>query len=89
MHVRAFNYKIQLVTQSFHHIPMSLMAYLPTSSSLINNRVQDVTGQVVKTETYSFAFGGNSDIWKGLLSEKDSGNTTEVQTYFCLLVGIF
>ena len=64
---------------------MSFQAYIPTSSSeylgKIANRVRNVTGQVVKTETYSFAFGGNSDIWKGLLSEKDSGNTTEVQTY--------
>ena len=70
---------------------MSLQAYHPTSSSAylgkVTKCVKDVTGQVVKTETYSFAFGGNSDIWKGLLLENDSGNTTEVQTYY-LLVGI-
>ena len=63
---------------------MSLQVDLPASSSMylgkITKCIKDVTGQVFKTETYSFAFGGNSDIWKGLLSENDSGNTTEVQT---------
>lgn len=64
---------------------MSLQSYLPSSSSPYFSKsievVNDLTDRVFKTESWSFAYGGNGDIWKANLVQKDSGHTM-VQTYF-------
>lgn len=38
----------------------------------------DLTGQVLKANPYPFGFGGNADIWKAKLKDRDS---KEVGTY--------
>ena len=65
--------------QNLHQLIFINMSYHIPSSMYgeFTNCFKDLTGQVVKTGPHCFAFGGNSDIWKGLiLSDKDSAKTT-------------
>ena len=43
----------------------------------------DLTGQVTKTECHYFAYGGNGEVWKALLTQKYPVRVMEVQA--CLL----
>jgi hypothetical protein len=68
---------------------MPLETYLSPSSPLhVHQTFPVLTGQVVKTEAYSFAYGSYGDVWKAMLVQKDSENPSKVETYF-LLIGIF
>lgn len=43
------------------------------------NHTWDLTGQIVKADSYPFANGGSSDIWKGRWLKPDSGQIEVIQ----------
>jgi hypothetical protein len=72
---------------------MSLESYFSPFTSIspyfqqTTRSVPDLTGQVFKTEPYSFAYGGHGDIWRAKWMD-ESSNLLNVKAYF-LLIAIF
>jgi len=60
-------------------------ALLPRRGQLvtISQPIPDLTGQILKTQPYSFAIGGNAEVYKAQWVENGSGRVAEVQIYFC------
>lgn len=70
---------------------MSIETYLHSSHTQYFHQaarvVPDLTGQIIKAKTFSFAYGGHGDIWEGEWIQEPSEGPSKVKIYF-LLIGI-
>jgi hypothetical protein len=71
----SFTLRPIFTTPSLHAMTLDHLTIMSSQST------QDLTSQVTKTDSRSFDYGGNADIWKGLWIKNDSGYAVPVQTY--------